>query len=310
MLLIFMTLPTPVLAASPKADRYVEDKFIFAGKSGEQPVLLVLTISRGTSDREGHKYTTECTGHIFRRDGWLHIGPGLYEWPETSLVIIPSGPGFTVDRSGTSAGYDIEVHDRIPAVQLRTGQLRPLYSDTADADYCQHYTVGQATAIVGTDTISGNVFQRRLDLAGYNRLAGNTGGYFPGLAELTFLTGDSGLTFVFVTDQVIPLDAGNRLRTNFAIAHLPRSDTVLVCDSLITQWPEVDDTSHPGKPVPQRWRTEVGGGSWSAEYRDRGHFFYFTGFGVFGVKGTVQFADSLYQVIGVVEHIHARDNPR
>jgi len=100
------------------------------------------------------------------------------------------------------------------------------------------------------------------------------------------------------------------VNANFAAFASPEGRREFVLDSVYTRWAEVDDTLHPGKPVPRVWQTFVGKRKWKANYRDVNHFFYFTGFGMFAVEGTVEFGDSTYQVTGIVEHIHARDTPR
>ena len=157
---------------------------------------------------------------------------------------------------------------------------------------------------------AGTILCRDIDFTGYNRLAGNTSGYFPGKYELAVLAASDGSVFVLSTDPVSARDPENRVQANFAACYLVDGGAGIIFDSLATRWPAVDDTLYPGKPLPSQWVTTVEGGKWQAEYDDIGHFFYFTGFGIFGVEGTMRYKDTTYQVLGVVEHIHARDDPR
>ncbi len=303
---------TATVVGSPEQppDRYAENKLIFIGELEDQPVFLVLTFSRGTSERDGHAYAAECTGHLFRRGRWLHIGPGGYPAPETTLAVIPSGPGFAVSQAANPPIFSVDFKKRMHPVRLVVDRLDYLHGDTTDADYRLIYRVGIGRLGLDTDTIAGTILCRDIDFTGYNRLAGNTYGYFPGKYELAVLTASDGSVFVLSTDPVSARDPDNRVQANFAACYLVDGGAEIIFDSLATRWPAVDDTLYPGKPLPSRWVTTVEGGKWQAEYDDIGHFFYFTGFGIFGVQGIMRCHDTTYQVSGVVEHIHARDGSR
>jgi len=302
--------PKPFSKTGPPEDRFVEDKFVFIGKREKELVAAVLCFSRGTTDLEDHIYAVECTGHLFRHEQWLHLGPGRYEWPETTLMAIPDGPGFTVHQTTDPPAFDINMQQRTPATRLIINGLQQLFSDTSDAAYRQFHESGAATIIIGTDTTQGAVFHRRLVFTGYNRLANNATGYFPGRLEAAYLSGEDSSLFLFSADPVAAREIENRLITNFAAWQIPGKGTHALYTMPVIQCPVVDDTTYPGKPIPARWVSAIDDGKWIAEYADIGHFFYFTGFGIFAVEGTVHTDDTMRQVIGVVEHVHARDAPR
>ncbi|MFC1476238.1 hypothetical protein ACFLQW_04480 [Candidatus Zixiibacteriota bacterium] len=297
-------------ATDQTPDKYAEDKLIFIGEHDDQPVFLVLTFSRGIAKRDSQIYAAECTGHLFRRGSWTHIGSGGYAAPETTLAAIPSGSGFVVRQSIHPPVFlaDFAGH-RLP-FRITVDSLAYLHGDTVDTDYRISYRRGAGTLTRQADTITGMFFSREMDFTGYNRLAGNTSGYFPGKYEQAVLAAADGSVFILSTDPVAARDPENRVNANFAVGYLTTGDTAIIFDHLETHWPVVNDTLHSGKPLPLRWVTAVESGKWRAEYDDIGHFFYFTGFGIFGVEGTMRVDDTTYQVLGVVEHIHARDKPQ
>lgn len=301
---------SPAAADGIMPDRFVSDAVYFLAEDAGGPVRLVLNFSRGTSDIEGHQYAAECTGHLLRDGMWDHLGPGSYECPETTLAVIPNGPNFSVSRAADPPVFTVTFTSRSHKFRLEIERMDSLFDMSQNPEYRARYAAGPASLLIGSDTIPGRALHRQHDFTGYNRLARNTRGYFPGRHDFAVLSGTAGEWFIFSTDPVQQRDADGRVNANFAAATLPGGLGEVVTDSVYTQWAEVDDTLHAGKPVPQVWKTFVAKRKWKANYRDVSHFFYFTGFGLFAVEGTVEFADSTYQVTGIVEHIHARDTPR
>jgi len=302
--------PSPAAADGYLPDRFVSDAVYFLAEDAGEPVRMVLNFSRGTSDIEGHHYAAECTGHLLRNGTWDHLGPGSYDCPETTLAVIPQGPNFSATRSAAAPVFTVAFADRGHDFRLEIERLDSLFDASQNPEYQARYAAGPATLFIRQDTIFGRALHRHHDFTGYNRLARNTQGYFPGRADFAVLSGTNGEWFIFSTDPVQRRDADVRVNSNFAAAAPVGGPCKLVIDSVYTQWADVDDTLHPGKPVPLVWKTFVAKRKWKADYRDVSHFFYFTGFGLFAVEGTVEFADSTYQVTGIVEHIHARDTPR
>lgn len=234
-------------------DRYVEDRLVFIGNHGDQPVLLVLTFSRGTAQRDSQIYATECTGHLFRRERWTHLGPGSYAAPETALALIPSGPDFTTRQGDDSPILIADFENQRRPMRLTVNSRQYFYCDTADTEYQSRYGAGSGTLGLDADTIAGTILSRHIDFTGYNRLAGNTNGYFPGKYEQAVLAAAGGALFVLSVDPVANRDTGNRVNFNFAAVYLADGGSEIITDSLTTRWAAVDDTLYPGKPIPSRW---------------------------------------------------------
>ena len=295
---------------SPAPDRYVSDMIILIGDVNNDPVRLVLTFSRGTTDRDTHTYAAECTGHVLVDSNWMHLGPGRYSCPETTLSAIPPSDILHIRQSTEPPVFLVDFNDRMRPFRLRIDCLDFIADVTKEPNYQVQYDTGPATLFLDKDTLTGTAIHCRQDFTGYNRLAGNTRGYFPGRHEFAALAGSDGSVFLFSSDPVACFDTDTRVRTDFAACRTADGETKVVFDSAHTLWPISSDSLYPGKPIPREWITQVEGQRWQAHYADRGHFFYFTGFGIFAVEGNVLFRDTTYEVLGVVEHIHARNEPR
>ena len=280
---------------------YLEEHLVFLPDEGASPRALTVSFRHTLNDSDYRRAERDFSGFYFDGEGWRVLPYTRARQDSVSLLKQRDYyfGGLEWHDPGQSGLFYYD-RDRI-ALQLEFEQLLPVQAFRADSTRVRANAIGRGILATPTDTISGWVYYKLVQLEGYNPITEKGAG--PDLINYDWLA--------LVTESGEPLLASaesdssqSRLHRNFlayrvgeSLHYAEGSDHVRVVSSLIRRDPKIFDYLALEKSV---LLPELG-----VELKlklTENRLFYTSGFCLALVEGELQENDRRQTIWGLLEH--------